>query len=497
MAAIIEEEDVPGHEPVKPRGNQPTKVSIIDTKKKGKTKEEQIEDTISRWQSGGSASSMASSSRDTSANNTSRVELFTKEVTEEKGKARVGEDAKSLRARDIQNLKSRGLEWLDDDAHSHCFHCNNPFSVVVRRHHCRLCGRIFCADCCPPNKDVPFPAILNHNFPVRACCLCYNMESLDAHTDAILHIFSLSTGEVVSTSADNTLRIWEVVWEIDDTSGGQCIATLCGHTASVTGACEFGTMRIVSVSLDKTMKIWQMEEGKRGGLIVTCTGTLRCADPLNCVVTHDGKILCGNAAGNILVCRIAATDEGVIEVVSSLKGHTSAIRALELHEDGYLLSASSDTSIKFWDLTSDTCLATLSGHAGPVTSLALIPGTQGCFVTGSEDATLRIWKVVVSDGEEGLVGTPKFLASLSGHTEGVTSVKISKSQYIVSASNDSSIVMWSLETGKVVAKFLGHIGGVTSIYAMPSGLVISGSVDKSMRVWKYTPPSPQNQRTTG
>ena len=43
------------------------------------------------------------------------------------------------------------------------------------------------------------------------------MESLDAHTDTILCIFMLETGEVVSTSADNTLRIWEVVWEIDDT----------------------------------------------------------------------------------------------------------------------------------------------------------------------------------------------------------------------------------------------------------------------------------------
>ena len=32
------------------------------------------------------------------------------------------------------------------------------------------------------------------------------MDSLDAHTDALLHITSLSTGEIISTSADNSIR---------------------------------------------------------------------------------------------------------------------------------------------------------------------------------------------------------------------------------------------------------------------------------------------------
>ena len=70
-------------------------------------------------------------------------------------------------------------------------------------------------------------------------------------------------------------------------------------------------------------------------------------------------------------------------------------------------------------------------------------------------------------------------------------VKISKKQFIVSASKDKSIVLWSLETGKVVAKFLGHTGGVNCVFATLDGLVVSGSEDKSMRVWKYTPPAPK------
>ncbi|XP_002742000.2 FYVE and coiled-coil domain-containing protein 1-like [Saccoglossus kowalevskii] len=37
--------------------------------------------------------------------------------------------------------------WLDDKEVSHCMLCNTEFSIITRRHHCRLCGRIFCHNC--------------------------------------------------------------------------------------------------------------------------------------------------------------------------------------------------------------------------------------------------------------------------------------------------------------------------------------------------------------
>jgi hypothetical protein len=103
------------------------------------------------------------------------------------------------------------------------------------QHHCRLCGKIFCANCCPKNREIPFPHILNHNYPVRVCCRCYAVDPIDAHTAGVLTLHLMRTGEILSGSADGTVRVWEVMWEVDQTSGGQCIATLCGHTGDVTG----------------------------------------------------------------------------------------------------------------------------------------------------------------------------------------------------------------------------------------------------------------------
>ncbi|KAI8466580.1 MAG: hypothetical protein J3K34DRAFT_379266, partial [Monoraphidium minutum] len=49
--------------------------------------------------------------------------------------------------------------WVDDTKCKACYECDQPFGLLVRRHHCRICGRIFCATCTsnsvPPPRDSP------------------------------------------------------------------------------------------------------------------------------------------------------------------------------------------------------------------------------------------------------------------------------------------------------------------------------------------------------
>jgi len=37
--------------------------------------------------------------------------------------------------------------WLDDDSAHHCYECHEPFTTFRRRHHCRVCGLIYCSKC--------------------------------------------------------------------------------------------------------------------------------------------------------------------------------------------------------------------------------------------------------------------------------------------------------------------------------------------------------------
>lgn len=63
--------------------------------------------------------------------------------------------------------------WEDDKGTQECTMCETKFTVVVRRHHCRLCGKIFCKQCASMKVMVPSIA----STPVRACIDCYREEA--------------------------------------------------------------------------------------------------------------------------------------------------------------------------------------------------------------------------------------------------------------------------------------------------------------------------------
>ena len=59
--------------------------------------------------------------------------------------------------------------WMPDSAVTVCSLCTIRFSVTVRKHHCRLCGQIFCNMCSSAN--IP-GEVVNQSGYVRACKTC-------------------------------------------------------------------------------------------------------------------------------------------------------------------------------------------------------------------------------------------------------------------------------------------------------------------------------------
>ena len=56
-----------------------------------------------------------------------------------------------------------------------------------------------------------------------------------------------------------------------------------------------------------------------------------------------------------------------------------------------LASASSDKTIKFWDLDENRCFKTIVAHDKEITSLAKLK--DGNLISGSLDSTIKIWKL--------------------------------------------------------------------------------------------------------
>ncbi|XP_050521870.1 myotubularin-related protein 3 [Daktulosphaira vitifoliae] len=70
----------------------------------------------------------------------------------------------------VEALDAQPTLWVPDHAVTQCMSCDNKFWLGRRKHHCRSCGKIFCADC--SRNLVPLPAEQLYE-PVRVCESCF------------------------------------------------------------------------------------------------------------------------------------------------------------------------------------------------------------------------------------------------------------------------------------------------------------------------------------
>ena len=59
--------------------------------------------------------------------------------------------------------------WKANDSATECTACGLVFNMLIRRHHCRYCGHIFCNECCHHKHHL---VIYGYCTPVRVCNKC-------------------------------------------------------------------------------------------------------------------------------------------------------------------------------------------------------------------------------------------------------------------------------------------------------------------------------------
>jgi len=274
------------------------------------------------------------------------------------------------------------------------------------------------------------------------------------HTNWVMALAVLPDGRVVSSSYDNTLRVWDV-----DT--GRTLATLQGHTHSVSALAVLPDGRVVSGSSDKTLRVWDVDTGRMLATLQSHTHSVRTL-----VVLSDGRIISGSEDKTL---RVWDVDTG--RTLATLQGHTDSVMTLAVLPDGHVVSGSLDKTLRVWDVDTGRTLATLQGHTRPVMASAVLP--DGHVVSGSGDNTLRVWDV----------DTGRTLTILQGHTDSVIALAILPDGRVVSGSEDNTLRVWNVAMGQTLATLQGHTSWVMALAVLSDHRVVSGSYDNTLRVW--------------
>jgi hypothetical protein len=63
--------------------------------------------------------------------------------------------------------------WVADADAVSCEHCDAPFTLRVRRHHCRDCGGVYCSACCGAKIEMPHRDAATSKLRVCVACAGY------------------------------------------------------------------------------------------------------------------------------------------------------------------------------------------------------------------------------------------------------------------------------------------------------------------------------------
>ena len=189
------------------------------------------------------------------------------------------------------------------------------------------------------------------------------------------------------------------------------------------------------------------------------------------VVSPDNKfIISGSSDNSIKVWNILDLKEEF-----TLLGHTGHVKSVCSSSDGrFIISGSEDKTIKIWNVQEQRAEFTLIGHSDSVNSVAVSVDNK-FIVSGSSDNTVRIWNMQGRREE----------CILIGHTERVSSVAVSAdTRFIVTGSIDKTIKIWDVQGRREDFTLSGHMRGVLSVDISPNGeFIVSGSDDNTIKIW--------------
>jgi WD40 repeat protein len=288
--------------------------------------------------------------------------------------------------------------------------------------------------------------------------------------------FDPSGRRVVTGGEDKTARVWNA-------ETGKSLFVLAGHTGAVTAAAFVGAGEVVTGSADGSVRVWDVAPAV--AVARTSLDAKRVpawARPL--------RLETGGPAANSPDGRYALRGSG--EVVDAGGAHVSTLRwgrvrpfqavfspdgkrVLAIH--GWENTTQADAPPVVWNAGTGKRIRTL-GSDPYVYAGGFTPDDRQ-VVTGGEDGVVQSW----SADERG--GPPTVVGRTVGR---ITSIAVSPNGRLVAvASRDTDARVWELGRKAAPILLTGHTDDVTGVGFSPdSSLVVTSGADGTARIWSAT-----------
>ena len=170
--------------------------------------------------------------------------------------------------------------------------------------------------------------------------------------------------------------------------------------------------------------------------------------------------------------------------IQSMEHHTDWCNDIVLCCNGkYLISASSDTTVKVWNAHKGFCMSTLRTHKDYVKTLAYAKDREQVASAGLDKAVF-LWDVNTLTALTAYNNTVT-TSSLAGNKDSIYSLAMnSAGTLIVSGSTDKVVRVWDPRTCQKLMKLKGHSDNVRALLLNKDGTqCLSASSDCTIRLW--------------
>ncbi|KAF1833960.1 periodic tryptophan protein 2 [Decorospora gaudefroyi] len=271
------------------------------------------------------------------------------------------------------------------------------------------------------------------------------------HFDAINTITYSPDGQRIITAADDgKVKVWDV-------NSGFCVVTLTEHLSGVT-ACEFAKNSVLyTASLDGSIRAWDLRRYRN---FRTFTAPSRLSFS-SLAVDPSGEVVC---AGSIDSFDIHIWSVQTGQLLDRLSGHEGPVSSLAFSPDGSaLVSASWDRTVRVWNIFARTQTSEPLQLMADVLCVAFRPDSKQIAVT-TLDGQLTFWNVSDAVQENGVDArrdvsggrkmSDRRTAANVGGTKAFTTVKYSADgTCLLAGGNSKYICLYDVQSGVLLKKF--------------------------------------------